>query len=274
MRISHALLSLTGAFLLFTSSAAAQEIKLIATVVDQKTGEPVADLAARNFSVVDGKTPLRVDQAVFKTTSIDVMLLIDSSLVGEVVGSLAGAFVNELGEKEQMAIVSYHDSADLIQDFTSSKQLLFQSLNQIKYGNNPRVLDALYAAIEGGFTSSAGRRVAVVLSAGVEGNSRVTEAEVLRLARQRAVSIFPVYVLGVERGMFRRLSDNSGGADFASGKLKLKPAELSKLVFSVLRSHYELLVSGVSQTGDRVQVKIEEEPKSKRKLRASALPLD
>ena len=108
----------------------------------------------------------------------------------------------------------------------------------------------------------------------MEGNSRVTEAEVLRLARQRAVSIFPVYVLGVERGMFRRLSDNSGGADFASRKLKLKPAELSKLVFSVLRGHYELLVSGVSRTGERVEVKIQEGPKAGRKLRASALPLE
>ena len=147
MRISHTPVSLIVAFLLFASATNGQEVKLITTVVDQKTGEPVTDLDARSFSVVDGKTPLRVDEAVFKTTSIDVMLLIDSSLVGEMVGPLAGAFVNELGDKEQMAIVSYHDSADLIQDFTSSKQLLFQSLEQINYGNNPRVLDALYAAI-------------------------------------------------------------------------------------------------------------------------------
>ena len=118
-------------FLLFASAAFGQEVKLITTVVDQKTGKPVTDLATRNFRVVDGKTPLRVDEAVFKKTSIDVMLLIDTSLVGEMVGPLVGAFVNELGEKEQMAIVSYHDSADLIQDFTSSKQLLFQALDQV-----------------------------------------------------------------------------------------------------------------------------------------------
>ena len=260
--------------LLCASTAFGQQIKLITTVVDQKTGEPVVDLRTRNFSVVDSKMPLRVEEAVFKKTSIDVMLLIDTSLVGEMVGPLAGAFVNDLGEKEQMAIVSYHDSADLIQDFTSSKQLLFQALNQVKYGNNPRVLDALYAAIDGGFTSSAGRRIIVVLSAGIEGFSRVMEAEVLRLAREKGVSIFPVYVIGAERGMFRRLSDNSGGADFGARKLKLKPAGLSKLVFSVLRGHYELPVSGVSQMGDRVEVEIEEARKSKRKLRASALPLE
>ena len=259
---------------LFAPASSAQESKLIVTVVDQKTGEPIRGLEARNFHIMDDKTRLRVDEAEFKSTTIDIMLLIDTSLAGPMVSPLAGSFINELGEKEQMAIVSYHDSADLIQDFTSSKPLLHHALEQVKYGNNPRVLDALYAAIDGGFTSNVGRRVIVLLSAGVEGNSRVTEGEVLRLARSRGVSIFPVYVVGVERGMFRRLSDYSGGAPFAARKLKLQPATLSRLVYSVLREYYELEVSGVYAMGGRIQVTIEGLAKSNRKPRASSLPLE
>ena len=114
----------------------------------------------------------------------------------------------------------------------------------------------------------------VLLSAGVEGYSRVNEGEVLRLARSRGVSIFPVYVVGVERGMFRRLSDYSGGAPFAARKLKLQPTALSRLVYSVLREYYELEVSGVYTLGDRIQVTIEGLGKSKQKLRASSLPLE
>ena len=259
---------------LFVPASSTQEIKLIVTVVDQKTGEPVRGLEARNFHIMDDKTRLRVDEAEFKSTTIDIMLLIDTSLAGQMVSPLAGSFINELGEKEQMAIVSYHDSADLIQDFTSSKPLLHQALEQVKYGNNPRVLDALYAAIDGGFTSNVGRRVIVLLSAGVEGYSRVNEGEVLRLARSRGVSIFPVYVMGVERGMFRRLSDFSGGAPFAARKLKLQPPAMSRLVYSVLREYYELQVSGVYALGGRIQVTVEGLPKSKRKTRASSLPLE
>ena len=259
---------------LFVPASSAQETKLIVTVVDQKTGEPIRGLEARNFHILDDKTRLRVDEAEFKSTTIDIMLLIDTSLAGPMVSPLAGSFINELGEKEQMAIVSYHDSADLIQDFTSSKPLLHQALEQVKYGNNPRVLDALYAAIDGGFTSNVGRRVIVLLSAGVEGYSRVNEGEVLRLARSRGVSIFPVYVVGAERGMFRRLSDYSGGAPFAARKLKLQPAALSRRVYSVLREYYELEVSGVYAMGDRIQVTIEGLSKSNRKPRASSLPLE
>lgn len=262
-----------AACLLLAPASSAQS-KLIVTVVDQKTGEPITDLNDRNFSVVDDKTRLRVDEVEFRTDSIDIMLLIDTSLVGEMVKPLAGAFINELGEKEQMAIVSYHDSADLIQDFTASKQLLHQAVEQVQYGNNPRVLDALYAAIDGGFTSSAGRLVIVVLSAGIEGRSRVTEGEVLGLARQRGVSIFPVYIIGAERGMFQRLSDFSGGALFAARRLKLKPPELSRRVYSVLRGYYELLVSGVQTMGNRIEVTVEGLPKSKRKVHATNLPLE
>lgn len=266
--------SLVVAACLLATPALLAQSKLIVTVIDQKTGEPIIDLNDRSFKVVDDKTQLRVDEVEFRRDTIDIMLLIDTSLVGEMVRPLAGSFINELGEKEQMAIVSYHSSADLIRDFTGSKQLLHQALEQVQYGNNPRVLDALYAAIDGGFTSSAGRRVIVVLSAGVEGRSRVTEGEVLRLARRRGVSIFPVYMIGAERTMFQRLSDFSGGALFATRRLKLEPPALSQRVYSVLRGYYELLVSGVQTMGNRVEVTVEGLPKSKRKVHATSLPLE
>ncbi len=259
---------------LATAPLSGQQAKLRVTVFDQKTGEPIKDLTAANFSVVDGKTPLQVHSAEYIESLLDVMVLIDTSLVGEMVRPLGEAFVDGLGEKEQMAIIAYHDSAELIQDFTASKQSLHRALAQVRYGNNPRVLDALYAAMDEGFQHAAGRRVIVLLSAGVEGFSRVAEAEVVQLARRRGVSIYPVFVIGAERGMFRRLAERSGGAFFGARKLKLNPRPLSELVYSVLRGRYELEVSGVFTLGDRVQVEIQGLPKSKRKIWASALPLE
>ena len=114
----------------------------------------------------------------------------------------------------------------------------------------------------------------MLLSAGVEGRSRVSPAEVLNLARQRAVSVFPIYVAGAERSLFRRLAQNSGGAYFGTRKLKLNPQELSKLVYSVVRGHYLLELSGVFTLGDRLKVTIDGLPKSKRKIWASGLPLE
>jgi hypothetical protein len=252
----------------------AQQATLRVSVFNEKTGEPVTNLTAANFVVLDDKTPLTVQSAEYKTSTLDIMLLVDTSLAGEMVRPLGAAFIAALEEKDQMAVVSYHSSADLMQDFTSSKQLLLGALAQVEYGNSPRVLDALFATLDGGFERSTARRAIILLSAGVEGNSRVPEAEIHRLTRARRASIYPVFVMGVERGMFRRLAEQSGGAYFAARKLKLDPRPLAQRVYSAARGQYEVVVSGVYSLGSRVEVEVAGLPKTDGRVRATALVLE
>ena len=260
---------------LFAANAPAQQARLLVTVVDEKTGKPIENLEAGNFSVIDDKTPLRVVAAEYKKTLLDVLLLVDTSALGEVVRPLSAAFVEGLGQDEQMAIVGFHDSADLLQDFTNSKQTLMGSLRRVRYGNNPRILDALFAGLDGGFSvSSAARRVIVLLAAGVEGRSKVPLADVLRLAAEKRASIYPVYAQGVERGLFRRLARRTGGAHFRARPRKQNPKELAETVYAVLRGHYVLELTGVYTLGDRMEIKIQGLLKSDLKPWASAMALD
>ncbi|MBS1860017.1 MAG: VWA domain-containing protein, partial [Acidobacteria bacterium] len=128
--------------------------KIAVTVVEQKTGAPVTNLAAGDFAVFDDKTPRQVEDAAYSTETLDLMLLLDTSLAGGAVQPMARDFVAQLQPKEQMAVVAFHSSADLIQDFTSSQQLILRAISRVKYGNQPHLLDALYAAIDGGFQST------------------------------------------------------------------------------------------------------------------------
>ncbi|MBI3668028.1 MAG: VWA domain-containing protein [Acidobacteria bacterium] len=249
------------------------QTKLLVTVVDRKTGVEIPNLAAGNFSVSDDRIPRAVQAAEYGKITLDVMVLFDTSLVGEMVHPLGEAFINGLEEKEQMAIVSFASSADLIQDFTSSKQFLKQAVRQVKYGNTPRVVDALYAAADGGFQSAVGRKVIVILTTGVEGYSRTTERDVLKLARSNQISIFPVYVIGAERGLFEKLARESGGAFFSARDLKLSPAQLAQRVYAVLRGRYILTLAGNQSLGDRIRVEVTGTNLGIR-VWASALPLD
>ena len=124
------------------------------TVIDRRSGEPVTDLDKSDFTVKTSKVSRQVEACEFSKSVIDVMLLLDSSLMGGAVSPLANDLVKQLGEKEQMAIVAYHSSADLIQDFTSSANLLQRALSEVEFGNSPRLLDALYAASGEGFEGS------------------------------------------------------------------------------------------------------------------------
>ena len=170
-----------------------------------------------------------------------------------------------------MAIVSFHSSADLIQDFTSSRELLRQSIAGVKYGNTPRVLDALYAAIDGGFQNSIFRRVILLLTTGAEGNSRVSERDVVRLARRNGVSIYPVYMIGYERSMFERLARQTGGACFnARDMSRSASGPPGPRIFEVMRSHYTLTLSGNLALGENLKVEVA----GRGRLQVSALPLD
>jgi VWFA-related protein len=245
--------------------------RVLVTVVDPKSGQPVTDLKARDFSLQDDKRALRVEDAEFQQATIDVMLLLDTSLLGQAVQPVAEGLIGQLQPKEQMAVVAYHSSADLIQDFTSSRQALSRAVAKVKYGNSPHVLDALYAAIDGGFQNSSFRRVIVLVTAGVEGNSRVNEHEVIRLARRNGVSIYPVYMMGYERSMFELLARQTGGAFFNLRAMKKAgERDAAAQIFSVLRAHYTVTVAGNMRLGEKLRVEVNR----KEKLFASGLPVE
>src|SRR5215472_7432178 len=245
--------------------------KVIVTVVEQKSGAPVLDLGAQDFAVFDDKTPRTVEAAEFARDTLDLMLLLDTSLAGGAVQPLVENFVGQLQTKEQMAVVAFHSSADLIQDFTSSRELILRAISQVKYGNSPHVLDALYAAIDGGFQPTGFRRAILLLTTGVEGNSRTSERDVIRLARRNQVSIYPVYANRFEKSMFELLARQTGGGSFNVRDMK-KAGDVSpgKRVFDVMRGHYVVSVSGNLGLGEKLRVEV----KRPEKLQVSAMAVE
>ena len=259
---------------LLVAPVAAQEAVLAVTVVDEKTGETVTGLGPERFQAKDGDTALRVVSVREPREPLDILLLVDTSIVGDSVRPIAAAVIDQLQPDETMALVGFDEGAELLQDFTSEKRLLDMALDRIEYGNTPRVQDALFAAIDGGFESSSGRRTVVLLSAGAVARSRVAEAEVIQRARVKRVSIHTVFVRNDARSLLRRLALRAGGASFGAKRLKLDPRPLAKRVMEAVRSPYELSVSGVFALGDRISVEVSSAPAAKRKLTASALPLE
>ena len=269
-------LRLTGApagifLLVLLAVTAPAATRLLVTVTDPRTGESITNLKAGDFTVLDDKEPRAVETAELTTEPVDIMLLLDTSLVGEAVQPLAANLIRQLDSKEQMAVVSFASSADLVQDFTSSRELLNDAVRQVKYGNTPQVLDALYASIDGGFGSTPFRRVVVLLTTGLEGGSRVSDKEVIGLARKNAVSIFPVYLAGSGRWLFDELARQTGGAGFRVGDLRhMKITEPGPQIFAALRQHYLLTIGGNDDPGSKLKVRVN----GQNKLFASGLPVE
>ena len=247
------------------------ENRLSVTVVEAKTGRPALDLTAGDFTLYEDKLARKVTSAEFSKEPIDVMFLLDTSLVGEAVKPVAEELIAQLKSKEQMAIVSFHSSADLIQDFTSSRQLLERAINSVSYGNTPRVVDGVYAAIDTGMKNATYRKVVVLLTTGYEGDSQMTERDLEQLARKKGVSIYPVYATGRERGLFERLARRTGGACFNLRDMRKDGSTaIGARIFDVVRGHYTLTVPGNLALGEKLRIEIARPGK----WFASALPLE
>ncbi len=234
-----------------------QEPRLLVTVSNQ-FGFPLTNLKAEDFTVTQDKTARPVQSAGYQTHSVvDVMLLLETSEIGaQVRGEIehvAGLFIDRLGEKEQMAVAGYASSADLLQDFTSSKTLLKRAASGLKYGNRPALLDSIYAVVDAGFEHAAGRRILVVIGSGMDWRNKVERREVLGLARRNAVSIFAVS-FGADTGL-ERLCEQTAGAYYRGRELRQIRQVVENLT-AAFRGNYELLLPGAALDSGRLKVEV------------------
>ena len=130
----------------FTATALA-DTKLLVTVTDKKSGESIMGLTASDFTVTVGTASRQVTECEYATGPIDVVLMLDTSLIGQQVSGLAPSLIGQLGQNEQMSIVSFDSSAELVQAFTSSQDVLQEAVSSVRFGNSPRLTDALYAVL-------------------------------------------------------------------------------------------------------------------------------
>ncbi len=73
--------------------------RLLVTVVEQRSGAPVGGLRAEDFTVLDDGQRRRVESVESTPSPMDVMLLLDTSLLGAVVQPLAESLIGQLQPK-------------------------------------------------------------------------------------------------------------------------------------------------------------------------------
>ena len=250
------------------------QTRVLMSAVEARTGKAVKDLQASEIIITDEKRTRTVTELTTPKETVDVMLLLDTGLAGPLVQQLAYDLIDQIAEPEAMAVVSYDDSAQLIQDFTSSKPMLKQSISKVRYGNQPKVLDALVAAIAEGFEHATYRRVILLLTAGYEGNSSTSERDVVTIARKHGVSIFPIYISGHLRGMFENLARQTGGATFNLMKMAKDATPHSQQpaprIFEAVRNPYLGTIDGNSNLSERMKI----EARRPEKIFLSALPVE
>jgi Ca-activated chloride channel homolog len=153
-------------------------VVLDALVLQKKTGRIVGDLKREDFALFEDGVPQQITQFSQNSLPLSVLLLIDRGgcldPFGENVRHAARAALAHLKPSDEVAVMAYHDSVDLVQEFTRDRAAVSDALDRVpghdeeaNHCLNRAFYDAARYMIHAG--NPVGRRVIIVIT-GVTSN--------------------------------------------------------------------------------------------------------
>ncbi len=163
-------------------SVSAHYIKVPVTVFDTE-GKLLTDLQRENFTLHDEGQVRSIENFLSDQAPVNVLLMLDSS------GSLreeleqiklaALGFARAFTRKDRIAIIGFSDQIEIRQDWTNRLKPLRKTLKKLKRGYRTALYDALQQAIRHQFRGTRGRRVIILLTDGLDNESRSVYEELL-----------------------------------------------------------------------------------------------
>ncbi len=115
-------------------------VTIDALVLQKKTARAVGDLQATDFVILEDGTKQQITQFSQDTLPLSVLMLIDRGgcidPFGAAVRKAATEALSRLKPSDEVAVMSYHDKVELVQEFTRDRSAIDSSLNRIPSHNN------------------------------------------------------------------------------------------------------------------------------------------
>ena len=187
----------------FVIQAKVNLVVLPATVVDTK-GHLVNDLTASDFKVYENSVLQNIQ--VFKHADIPVsvgIVIDDSGSMKEkrpAVNASSLAFVETSNPQDQVFVVNFNDTAyiDTPGDFASNMGDLRGALDKIDSRGGTALYDAVYTSLDHLRLGNRDKKVLLVITDGVDNESRYTLDELLRYSQESNVMVYTIGLLGEE----------------------------------------------------------------------------
>lgn len=183
------------------------QVALVTTPVTVRDarGAMVHNLEAQNFQVTDNGVPQKISHFDLGGDPLSLVILIETSSRIEPLASeirKTGILFTQtaMGPTGEAAVVGFNDAVDKLQDFTTSADLIENTITRLKLGTSgSKLYDAMAVAIEM-FSSRpqatvekpGRRRVLLTLSEAIDDGSEKKLGEVLRQAQLANVTIYSV----------------------------------------------------------------------------------
>ncbi len=173
----------------------ADYIKVPVSVFDA-IGRVLSYLTREQFILLDEDEPRPIQNFLLDKTAIHVTLLLDvsSSLQEELeeIREAALQFAQSFGREDRIAIISFSDQLELLQDWTNDQEEVRKSLKHLERGYRTALYDALLSTARERLVQLPGKKVIILLTDGLDNESQSTSDDVLNFLIESNISLYIV----------------------------------------------------------------------------------
>jgi Ca-activated chloride channel homolog len=230
-------------------------VQLDVKVTDQN-GRPVSGLTKDDFVVYEDKVTQSIESVSGEEAPLSMGLAIDGS--GSMLAKLytvsdaARSLIRQMRPDDEAFLALFNTEAELVQEFTSDRRELEDSLKKLYATGGTALLDAIIATAD--HTQEKGKRrrkALIVITDGVEKNSSMKEKEVVEAMKEDEVQLYlvgfldesePAWPFGRSsarkgKDLLVRLAEDSGGRAFFLNDVSETPA-IAAQIAKDLRAQY------------------------------------
>jgi Ca-activated chloride channel homolog len=241
----------------FTIKRSVDEVDLIFTVRDKKTGHFVKDLKQSDFALLDDqKAPAKVYKFVQQTNlPLRVGIVIDASTSirqrFQFEQQSASQFLSQVlrTQSDKAFIMGFDVQPDLKQDWTSNQDLLETGIDKLRPGGGTALFDAVYTACKDKLLNNSRgqepvRKAMILISDGDDNQSRAYLDDAIKMCQRAETIIFSISTnVSPSRGrgdaVLQKMSEATGGSAYYPKRIEDMPQSFHEIE-DELRSQYAL----------------------------------
>ncbi|HEY3131730.1 MAG TPA: VWA domain-containing protein [Acidobacteriota bacterium] len=173
----------------------ADYVRVPLTILDS-SGRPLTDVRAQDLQVFENGQRRPIINFVQDQGPVYVALLIDTSgSLQEEMGELkysAQQFVRHFSDQDRICVATFSSDVELLQDWTNNKRKVRHSISSAAEGFRTALFDALYALAEEQLKNVKGKRAIILLTDGMDNDSRLGLEDVRRCLLKDSVAVYVV----------------------------------------------------------------------------------
>jgi Ca-activated chloride channel homolog len=257
------LAALSFSILLQPVSAQNERLVLNATVIYEGK-QPLPTLEAGDFAVLIDKEPQKLVSFSHGNAPVSVGILVDisnsASESDKTLGYIADGIERLLqvgNPQNDYFVAAFHSKPGMVHDWTTDAQAIRSKLLPLEFKGQSALYDALHKSIEYVKTGKHQKKVVIVLSDGMDNESKKTFKEVREYLKESDVVLYAIGLLDNERAgsslaeegtsILAELTEVSGGATLMplteASKSKARAlTEAFEQIGTEVRGQYELVV--------------------------------